>query len=81
MDEVFRVENTDNYESKSAGNATLFRGPGDTDVVGLAGDSGEGMYIDTKGTYSAVAPENGTRCCIQHPSSLHEKLLISSFFL
>ena len=54
------MENTDNYESKAVGTATIFRGPTDSDVVGLAGESGEGLYIDTKGTYTAVAPENGT---------------------
>ena len=65
VDEVFRVDNTDNYEIKGVGTATIFRGPGDSDVVGLAGDSGDGLYVDTKGTYSAVAPENGTRLLIR----------------
>jgi hypothetical protein len=73
VDEVFRKENTDHYEVKGAnGTATIFRGPADGDVVGLAGDSGEGLYIDTKGTYTAVAPENGMKSPTQHVTSRHK---------
>lgn len=65
------MDNTDNYEIKGVGTATIFRGPGDSDVVGLAGDSGDGLYVDTKGTYSAVAPENGKRLRIRDLILLH----------
>jgi hypothetical protein len=40
--------------------------------VGLAGDSGEGLYIDTKGTYTAVAPENGMKSRNRHVTRLHK---------
>ena len=41
-------------------------------MVGLAGDSGEGLYIDTKGTYTAVAPENGMKSHTEYVTSRHK---------
>ena len=62
VDEVFRIDNTNNYESKSVGNATLFKAHNDGgDIVGIAGEhSTPGEFVDEKGIYTAVAPINGT---------------------
>ena len=61
VDEVFRVDNTSNYENKSVSNAVLFKAHNDGgDIVGIAGEhSTPGEFVDEKGIYTAVAPNNG----------------------
>lgn len=61
VDEVFRVDNTQNYENKNVANSTLFKAHNDTgDVVGIAGEtSAPAEFIDEKGTFGAIAPDNG----------------------
>jgi hypothetical protein len=47
VDEIHRIDNTDNYIK--------------VDIVGITGKTAPGEFVDEKGIFSAVAPENGTK--------------------
>ena len=61
VDEICRVENTPNYENKSVAGAATYKASDDEDVVGIAGNQYPGEYIDEKGAFAAVSPENGNK--------------------
>jgi hypothetical protein len=47
VDEIHRIDNTDNYIK--------------VDIVGITGKTAPGEFVDEKGIFSAVAPENGKK--------------------
>ena len=47
VDEIHRIDNTDNYIK--------------VDIVGITGKTAPGDFVDEKGLFSAVAPENGMK--------------------